>query len=322
VSPATSTTVEAAGAVVWRVRLGRLQVALVHRPRYKDWSWPKGKLEPGETAVGAAVREVAEEIGHDVVLGVPLPSLTYPLPDGRRKHVRYWAAQVAGRREGAALRARPPVPPAARDEIDQARWYDVPVARERLTRDTDRVPLDALVAEHERERLDTRALVVVRHASARKRASWDGDEANRPLTSSGRVQAAALVPMLSAFGVGRVVTSEWTRCADTVAPYARAIGVPAALSPSLTEAAHDDHPARVAALVADLVAAREDTVLCTHRPVLPTVLDVVAQHSRRDVADALPREDPFLRTAELLVAHVAPTDRGPRVVAAEQHRPR
>lgn len=314
------TTVQAAGALVWRVRQGRLQVALVHRPRYKDWSWPKGKLDAGEATVAAAWREVAEEIGHDVVLGRPLPSLSYRLPDGRTKRVRYWAAQVAGRGLAPALRARPPVPPAAREEIDQSRWFDVEAAVQRLTRPSDRAPLDVLVDAHAKGRLDTRALVVVRHASARKRSVWGGTEADRPLTSSGRAQAEALVPMLSAFGATRVVASDWARCAGTVEPYARAAGLTPALLPSLTEAAHEEHPARAAAVVADLVGTAEDTVLCTHRPVLPTVLDVVAQHSRRDVADTLPREDPFLRPAELLVTHVATTEAGPRVVAAERHR--
>jgi 8-oxo-dGTP diphosphatase len=321
VIPPEPSVVRAAGAVVWRVRQRRLQVALVHRSRYQDWSWPKGKLDPGEASVTAAWREVAEEIGHDVVLGMPLPALTYPLEDGRTKHVKYWAAQVAGRPEAAALRARPPVPPATLEEIDHSRWFDVDAAAERLTRQTDRAPLEALVDAHARGRLDTRALVVVRHAAARKRSAWEGGEATRPLTSSGQGQADALVPMLSAFGVTSVVSSDWERCTATVDPYAQAAGVATTLVPSLTEEGHDGHPARVAAIVAGLVDGGEDAVLCTHRPVLPTVLDVVAQHSGRPVADALPREDPFLRTAEMLVAHVAATDVGPRVVATERHRP-
>ncbi len=320
-SAASSSVVEAAGALVWRVRQGRLQVALVHRPRYKDWSWPKGKLDPGEDALTAAVREVAEEIGIDVVLGMPLPSLTYRLPDGRTKKVRYWAAQVAGRLEAPALRARPPVAPAGRDEIDHFRWLDVAVAARRLTRTSDREPLDALVAAYEKGQLDTRALVVMRHAAARKRSLWGGTEDDRPLTSTGLRQATQLVPMLSAFGVTRVVTSQWLRCVSTVQPYTDATATAPVIEPSLTESAHADIPARVAAVVAELIGGVEDAVLCTHRPVLPTVLDVLAQHSRRDVADALPREDPFLRTAELLVIHVATTRAGRRAVAVERHRP-
>jgi len=311
--------VQAAGALVWRVRQGRLQVALVHRPRYKDWSWPKGKLCPGEATVAAAWREVAEEIGQDVVLGVPLPTLDYKLPDGRAKRVWYWAAQVAGRPDAAALRARPPVHPAARDEIDAARWLDVATASHRLTRAADRAPLDALVAAHAEGRLDTRALVVVRHASARKRASWRGAEEVRPLTAAGRAQAGALVPMLSAFGVTRLVTSDWERCVATVAPYEQASGVAATLAPELDEASHDERPDRAAALVAGLLDGGCDTATCTHRPVLPTVIGAVAQRCGREVTRGLPKRNPFLRTAEMLVVHVATTDAG--IVATERHRP-
>lgn len=313
--------VQAAGALVWRVRLGRLQVALVHRPRYDDWSWPKGKVDPGETILAAATREVAEETGHDVVLGVPLPGLEYALSDGRRKRVHYWAAQVAGRPDAAALRARPPVPPASTKEIDQLRWFDVGTAAKRLTRDDDRAPLATLVEAYDKGRLDTRALVVARHGTARRRADWKGTELDRPLTSEGERQSRALVSILSTFGVGRVVTSAWARCVSTIAPYATAAQVAPEISQILTEAQHSSSPARVAAEVLGLLESAVDAVVCTHRPVLPTVVDVLAQHATRQVADALPAADPFLHPAQLLVAHVAQTAKGPRVVSTETHRP-
>jgi 8-oxo-dGTP diphosphatase len=313
--------VEAAGALVWRVRLGRLQVALVHRPRYDDWSWPKGKVDPGETILAAATREVAEETGHDVVLGIPLPGLEYPLSDGRTKRVHYWAAQVAGRPDAAALRARPPVPPASAKEIDQLRWYDVAAASKRLTRDDDQEPLAELVEAYDKGRLDTRALVVARHGTARRRADWKGTELDRPLTPEGQRQARALVSVLSSFGVSRVVTSAWARCVSTIAPYAAAAQLTPEVSSILTEAQHLTSPARVAAEVLQLLQSGGDAVLCTHRPVLPTVVDVLAQHARRPVADALPMADPFLHPAQVLVAHVAHTPKGPRVVATETHRP-
>ena len=313
--------VEAAGALVWRVRLQRLQVALVHRPRYDDWSWPKGKVDPGETILAAATREVAEETGHDVVLGVPLPGLEYALSDGRRKRVHYWAAQVAGRPDAAALRARPPVPPASTKEIDQLRWFDVAAASKRLTRSDDREPLESLVEAYEKGRLDTRALIVARHGTARRRADWKGTELDRPLTPEGQRQARALVSVLSTFGVGRVVTSAWARCVSTIAPYAEAAQVTPEVSTILTEAQHSTSPARVAAEVRRLLESTGDAVLCTHRPVLPTVVDVLAQHATRAVADALPAVDPFLHPAQVLVAHVAQTSKGPRVVATETHRP-
>ncbi|QCB92784.1 NUDIX hydrolase [Cellulomonas shaoxiangyii] len=319
-SPPVRPAVEAAGALVWRVRAGRVQVALVHRPRYRDWSWPKGKLDPGEAAPAAAVREVEEETGLAVVLGVPLPGLEYTLADGRRKVVRYWAAQPAGRGDRAPLEARPPVPRAEADEIDRWEWYDVRTAAKRLTRQEDRRPLDALVETFAKDRLDTRALVVARHGQARKRSQWDGAEGDRPLTGLGGRQADAMVPVLAAFGVGHVVTSDWERCAATMAPFAHAARLAPEISPELTEAEHDESPARVAAVVGRCLDERVDTVLCTHRPVLPTVLDVLATHARRPVANRLPTENPYLQPGEVLVAHAAMTRRGPRVVATETHR--
>jgi 8-oxo-(d)GTP phosphatase len=312
--------VEAAGALVWRVHDGALEVVLVHRPRYDDWSWPKGKLDPGEATPAAAVREVAEETGLQVVLGSVLPRLRYRLSDGRIKHVHLWAARVAGPDDAPALAARLPVAAATPDEIDAVRWMTIEAADRKLSRKEDRAPLDALVALHAKGRLDTDVLAIVRHGRARQRSSWKGDEHDRPLTPSGRAQAEALVHVLAAFGVRQVVTSRWERCAATVEPYARSAGV-APVDAYLTEAEHERSPARVAGAVRALLESRRDAVLCTHRPVLPTVLDVLGQHSRRSVADALPTQDPFLRPGEVLLAHVGQTGKGPRVMAVEQHLP-
>jgi 8-oxo-dGTP diphosphatase len=137
----------------------------------------------------------------------------------------------------------------------------------------------------------------------------------------GWAQAAALVPVLAAYGVRDVVTSGWARCAQTVAPYADASGLETRRHGRLTEAQHEKSPARVAATVRELLEADESSVLCTHRPVLPTVLDVLSEHTGRNVADALPRKDPYLEPGEALVAHVALTAKGPRVVAAETITP-
>src|SRR5690606_31698564 len=144
---------------------------------------------------------------------------------------------------------------------------------------------------------------------------------DRPLTGRGRQQAKAMTPVLAAFGAAGLVTSGWERCAATLSPYARAAGLEPRVDDVLTETGNDASPARVGALVHGLLEERGDTVLCTHRPVLPTVLDVLAEHAPRAVADALPREDPFLAPSELLVAHTGVTRRGVRVVAVERHLP-
>lgn len=318
---AGTVVVEAAGAIVWRIRQGRLQVLLVHRPRYKDWSWPKGKLEPGEHVTTAAVREVEEETGLEIVLGRPLPGLAYPLADGRPKIVHYWSAQVAGRPDRPALRARPPVAHASKDEIDRVRWMDVEVAARRITFADDLVPLTALVDAHTRGRLDTRALVVVRHGRARSRAAWPGEEGTRPLTATGKHQADALVPVLSAFGVAEVITSPWTRCRATVAPYTGAADLAPTECEPLTEAQHADSPEKAADAVATALRSPADVALCTHRPVLPTVLGVLAEHARRQVRPDLPTEDPYLRPGHVLVSHVSNGPDGPRVEAVEVHAP-
>lgn len=312
-----------AGGLVWRRRAGRLQVQLVHRPRYDDWSWPKGKLEVGESFQGAAIREVGEETGKEVVLGRPLPGLQYLTPDGGVKRVHYWASRRARKgHDTAALTARAPIAPVNRDEVDKTEWLDVADAAQRLTRTSDRGPLDALVNAEAEGVLDTRALVIARHGRAVPRTAWHGSERDRPLTPLGHGQAAALVPVLAAYGVEQVISSRWERCATTIDPYVRSAGLRPSYSEYLTEAQHERSPSRVAATVRDLLEeSTGSSVICTHRPVLPTVLDVLGQHASRAVADGMPSLDPFLEPGEVLVAHVADTPDGPRVVATEKVSP-
>jgi 8-oxo-(d)GTP phosphatase len=316
------TAVQAAGAVVWRQRGRKLQVLLVHRPRYDDWSWPKGKLEEGESLVACAVREVAEETGTHVVLGQPLPSVAYTNGDGRKKTAHYWAAQEVG--EGAqSVLGRDDVVPASASEIDDARWVDVDAARDLLTYDHDRDPLGALVDQWHDEKLRTWTMAVVRHARARKRSVWKGGEATRPLTPAGRAQAERLVPLLAAYGVESVITSPWERCVATVRPYLEATGIGAELRPELTEDAHAKNPRPVRALVDDELTRRDGPVaLCTHRPVLPTVVKEIAQRTPNRIMRQVPESDPWLKTAQMLVVHVAQRPgRRAGVVALEKHRP-
>lgn len=313
--------VHAAGCVLWRERGGRLEVALVHRPRYQDWSWPKGKLDPGESGAAAAAREVEEETGTAVVLGLPLPMLRYRTPDGSAKHVRYWAGRAAGPEDAPATAARSAVSPASLTEIDDVVWVSGPTAADMLTRPTDRRPLALLTDLWEQKRLDTRVVAIARHGQAKPRARWDGGEATRPLTATGEGQARALVPVLAAFGVREVVSSPWARCLDTVAPYARRAGLDVEQVEALTEAAHRKDPSAAAAEVLAHLEAARDVVVATHRPVLPSVVAMIAESTRRWTLGTLPRKDPYLRTGEMLVAHVAGRGSAARVVAVEHHRP-
>lgn len=314
--------IDAAGAVVWRVRKKRLEVLLIHRPRYDDWSWPKGKLENDETAPDCAVREVAEETGEQVVLGARLPGLAYRLSNGVEKVVDYWAAQVATP-HSPAVRARPHHPRCSAKEVDDAVWMDVEAADLRLTRVQDRLPLHALVDFHETDRLHTWAVVVTRHALAVKRGAWKGSEASRPLTREGSVQAGALASVLSAFGISSVVTSPWARCERTVRPYAKQAGVPVALEPALTERSHKKRPQPVRELVEDRLDCGRGVVLCTHRPVLRTVMAAVRDVTPMRLTRALPPGNPFLRPGQALVLHMARQPaREPRAVSVEAWHPR
>jgi 8-oxo-dGTP pyrophosphatase MutT (NUDIX family) len=123
--------VRAAGGVVWRVVDGRLEVAVVHRPKYGDWTFPKGKLDPGETESDAAFREVHEETGMRCVLGRELPSVEYLDGKGRHKRVRYWEMTVS---DGDFV---------VNDEVDRLDWLELEAAAARLTYDHDRDVLDA-----------------------------------------------------------------------------------------------------------------------------------------------------------------------------------
>lgn len=321
--------VHAAGAVVWRLAGRTLEVLLVHRPKYDDWSWPKGKIETGETLPVCAVREVAEETGVVVALGQPLPLVRYRLPDGRAKVCHYWSARALDH-DSAAAQARGGVPPCDPREVDEVRWVPAAEARGMLTERSDRAPLDALVDLYEDGHLATHALLVLRHARAKKRSAWAGGEETRPLTAVGLRQASHVTATLSAFGAEQVFTSPWERCAATVAPYAQAAGLAAVTVPTLTEAADAASPRRTRRSVSEILAlfrrkadAPLGAVLCTHRPVLPTVLQALASVAPNRVRVRLPETNPYLRTGEVLVAHVLPRHRrGLRIVAVELHRAR
>ncbi|MGN6252643.1 MAG: NUDIX hydrolase [Marmoricola sp.] len=283
--PGAPDTVVAAGAVV--LRRGGRQVLLVHRPHHDDWSFPKGKQEPGEHVTVTAVREVGEETGLRVRLGRPLPPQLYALPDGRAKSVSFWAGRTRGSDDVSGF-----VPD---DEIDDVRWVDLEEAQGLLTYQADR----DLLATAARRRRRTAALVVVRHAKARDRAGWNGPDPRRPLADVGQAQAVAIAGVLEAYGVKRLVSSPSRRCLQTLAPAGRVVEE----CPALSEEGHD--PARIADVLEDLLAGRRSAALCTHRPVLPTVLAALG------VA-----EEP-LAPGELVVVH----HRRGRVVATERHLP-
>jgi 8-oxo-dGTP diphosphatase len=308
--------VEAAGAVPWRRRDGRLEVALVHRPRYDDWSWPKGKVDQSpyrEQLPATAVREVGEETGLLVRLGRPLPTACYTVvrrsPGPQRKRVHYWAAEVIGG-DGRL-----------EHEIDEVAWLPVGEASSRLSYARDREQLRAVVVHDKAGQLETWPLRVVRHAHAVGRGHWRKDDRHRPLDARGAAQAAALVPLVTAYGVSRVVTSPSVRCTDTLAPFAERAGLRMRLRDGLSEEGYAAAPDRAARHLAKTIGRGEPAALCSHRPVLPDLLSALAASAGDDVTrDALTgAAEHGMGKGEVLVAHVRGTGEASQVVAVERH---
>ncbi len=290
---------------------------LVRSARWGDWSWPKGKIEPGETLPECAVREVTEETGVRPLLGRPLPSVGYVLPDGRDKTVAYWAATPFDAQ--ASLTART----ADAEEIADVAWLSVEEARRRLSRESDFLPLEALLKHAAAGELQTRALLVLRHAKARARANWPGGEADRPLTSVGRTQANALPGLLAVWSADHLLSSPWARCMLTLRPYLRQRNGPDDLyagvevMPLLSEQGLRNDPERVPELLRSLFQASGSWLICTHRPVLASVIETLAEACTPEALDLLPEANPWLGTGEVLVAHLT----GPgQIVGVERFR--
>ena len=252
--------VRAAGVVLLRQGSRGPEVLIVHRPYRADWSLPKGKVDPGEHLLSAAVRECDEETGLVPTLGPPLPAQEY-LAMGRLKTVAYWRASV-GSDEGFA----------PDDEVDEVRWVGVDEAEALLT-----YPRDAELVRLAAELPETSPLILLRHTQALKRSDFKGsDDANRPLSGKGRSQAKSLVPMLAAYGIRTVHSSDSLRCLESVRRYSKSIGVTVEHEPSLSEEGHRDHPRRAARRLQALLADPAPSVVCTHRPVLPTLVETIA----------------------------------------------
>lgn len=257
----------AAGGVIWRKRprpahkKPRVEVLVVHRPSYDDWTFPKGKTDPGETLPVTAVREIAEETGLRVRLGHPLQHVIYPITGGT-KHVAYWCARVVGADDA------PFVP---NTEVDEIRWVGLRDADALLTYPHDSALLATFSQLEERQAHRTRTLIVLRHGKAVPRSD-DLDDLDRPLTTTGMVRAQELVPRLTAYGIRGVVSSPAIRCAQTVEPYAHSISTFLEIDDRLSE---HTRPAQVQRSLASLLDRKKPVVLCSHRPTMPWIFDAI-----------------------------------------------
>ena len=266
-----SRVIPAAGAVVWRhcsadpTSDAGVEIAVIHRPRYDDWSLPKGKVKRGETAPVAAVREVLEETGQRAVLGRRLVMVSYPVDSPTRgvKKVDYWAARSVGGEFTPG------------SEVDGLVWMPLAEAMQRLVYTDDQ----KVLWDFAKQPANTRTVLVTRHGSAGRKSRYSGDDTLRPLDKRGRAQAEALVAQLMAFGATDVYAADRLRCHQTVQPLAEELDVAIHNEPSLTEESYAKNPKRGRRRVLSIAAQQGTPVICTQGKVIP---DLISWWCERD----------------------------------------
>lgn len=284
----------AAGAVLWRgdmLQPETIEVALIHRPHYDDWSLPKGKVDPDESLPTTAVREIEEETGFSIRLEKLLGHVTYPVAD-RTKVVYYWTAETL---DGTFKR---------NDEADELRWLSIPEAKALLSYDVD---AEVLTKAEKRfnNPADTRILYV-RHARAHDRQSWAGDDNIRPLDKKGRRQAEMLVPMLSAFRPERIYSALPDRCQTTAAPLADELGLPVTVDARFGDDQWNSDPAPARKAFQEVVEQGGTSVIVSQGTIIPEILTWLSHNGQLPLANVEAKKGStwvlFFRQGELIGA--------------------
>jgi 8-oxo-(d)GTP phosphatase len=273
--------IRAAGGVLWRPDVSHvsgephIEVALIHRPRYDDWSFPKGKLAPGESEIEGALREVMEETGYRARVGRKIGEIRYTKQTHwgpRPKVVRYWAMEVE---RGSFF---------PNNEVDELRWLALGEAEGMLTHPREKEILDKFV----RGPALLRTVLLVRHAAAGNRARWDGDDRSRPLDERGRLQADGLVRILSRFDVAEIYSADFIRCTETVEPLAEAIGLTVKDEPLLSENGYPGSEKEALKLLRGLGGHHGAAVACSQGDVIPDALRRLSEEDHVDLPDPVP----------------------------------
>ena len=249
----------AAGAVVWRRNEDdSISIAIIHRPRYDDWSLPKGKLELGETLIACAYREVMEETNLTVRIGPYIGTSEYFVPDGL-KQVSYWAAEAMGGSH----------PFRSNDEVDVMEWYSLADAIEKITRESDREILEQFADVP----YESSPLIMLRHAKALVRSEWQGEDEDRPLEQTGQLQAKRMLSIYQVFGLEEVHTSDAVRCFDTVSALCKSLAINPKVTNHLSEYTFKKNKDKAIDYVKDLIKINEPILICSHNPILPRMLE-------------------------------------------------
>jgi 8-oxo-dGTP diphosphatase len=205
---------------------------------------------------------------------------------------------------------------APNQEIAKVEWIAAKEAVKLLSYEHDKNLMEQVIQLHKAKELETRALIILRHAKATLRSDWKGEEAKRPLLAEGKKQAKALVPLIAAYGPKRLVTSPWVRCHDTINPYAETRKQKLIERHQLTELGNKKRPARTQDVVTDLLGTSKSGLICSHRPALPSILAPFAQMAPKEIRKEI-EAGSTLAPAEFLVLRITLSSK-PKVVGVER----
>lgn len=250
--------IRAAGALLWRENSQlEIEIALIHRPRYGDWSLPKGKVDDGETTLQCAYREVFEETGVKAQFTRELGSVEYQ-ESGESKRVKYWAAK-------APLSSQQFI---VNEEVDEIRWLTPVDATTLASHDSDKSIIENFISQEPR----TDTLIILRHTKALERGDWDDLDSKRTLDEKGLQQAANLITHLAPFAIDEIYSSDYLRCVQTVTPLADVRNLRITEIPNLNEENFEIDPERSISFANAVKQDEKNILLCSHNPVIPTML--------------------------------------------------